>query len=135
MTLRSAGLIVVIAAACSACDSTVTAPTATVTPVDVNAFTATVVPGGSASRAFTLATGGTVGATLTSTTPAGTTLGLGLGIPRSDGSCALSGSVMTVAGSTPQIALAADAGTFCVKVYDQGSLTAPVAFTLSISRP
>ena len=126
---------ILVALACAACDSTPTAPTPTVKPIDVNVYSSNVVPGGSASREFTLITGGDVAATLTSTTPAGTMLGLGLGIPRSDGSCALSGAVTTSAGDSAQIAMSADAGLFCVKVYDPGSLAAPVSFTLSISRP
>ena len=134
MTARLIGTILILTASL-ACETTITSPTATAKPIDVNAFSSQVPPGGSASREFILATGGTVGVTLTSTTPADTVLGLGLGIPRSDGSCALSGAVATTAGSSSQLSLNADTGLFCVKVYDVGGLSAPVAFTLSISRP
>jgi hypothetical protein len=34
-----------------------------------------------------------------------------------------------------RIAMPADQGPYCVKVYDTGTLTAPVSFTVSISRP
>ena len=134
MTAKLIGAILTLAA-CLGCETTITSPTATATPIDVNAFSSQVLPGGSASREFTLATGGTVGVTLTSTTPTGMVLGLGLGIPRADGSCALSGAVATTAGESTQLSLNADTGLFCVKVYDAGGLSAPVAFTLSISRP
>ena len=134
MTTRLAGFIVV-ALVCLGCETTITSPTATATPIDVNAFNSRVLPGGSASREFTLTTGGSVGVTLTSTTPTDVMLGVGLGIPRSDGSCALSGSVATTAGAGPQLAMNADTGSFCVKAYDPGRLPAPVAFTLVISRP
>lgn len=134
MITRLAALIFV-AAASIGCETTLTSPTATATPIDVNAFNSQVLPGGSASREFTLSTGGSVGVTLTSTTPADTVLGVGLGIPRSDGSCALGGAVSTTAGAGPQLAMDADTGLFCVKVYDPGRLAAPVGFTLAISRP
>ena len=127
--------VISIVAACLGCETTITSPTPTAKPIDVNAFTSKVSPAGSASREFTLVTGGKVGVTLTSTTPADTVLGMGLGIPRSDGSCALSEAVATTAGDSAQLALNADGGLFCVKVYDPGGLTAPVAFTLAISRP
>ena len=98
-------------------------------------FSSLVVPGGAASPAFTLATAGTIAVTLSSTMPAGTTVGVGIGIPRANGSCALSAAVETTAGSAAQIAVAADTGPYCAKVYDPGTLTAPVPFTISISRP
>ena len=56
-------------------------------------------------------------------------------IPRSNGSCALNAAVETVAGAAAQIAISADVGAYCAKVYDTGTLTAPVPFTISISRP
>lgn len=131
--LVAATLLAAVAAACER--NPFTAPTATATAIDVNAFASQVVPGGSASREFTLTASGTVAVTLKTTTPAGAVLGLGMGIPRSNGTCALADAVQATAASTAQVSMSVDTGTFCVKVYDLGTLTAPVAFTLGISRP
>ena len=132
-TLVAAVLLAVVAVACER--NPFTAPTETATPIDINAFASQVVPGGSASRDFTLTTSGKVSVTLKTTTPTGAVLGLGMGIPRSNGTCALADAVQTTAGASAQISMSVDTGTFCVKVYDLGTLSAPVAFTLGISRP
>jgi hypothetical protein len=125
-----------IAAVASSSCRTITAPTEVAdTERLLREFSSLVVPGGAASREFTLTTAGTIAITLTSTTPAGTAVGVGIGIPRANGSCALSAAVETMAGSAAQIAIAADTGPYCAKVYDPGTLTTPVPFTISISRP
>jgi hypothetical protein len=108
---------------------------ASTTPLDPKSFSNQILPGGSASREMTLTASGQIAVTLTRTTPDGTALGLGIGIPRSNSQCALSSAVTTTAGSTPQVSMPADGGTYCVKVFDTGTLTAPVTFTVSISHP
>jgi hypothetical protein len=130
-------LLIVLAAGVSGCaGTTMFEPTPT---IDAEAlqreFTSEVLPGGGASRTFDVSAPGPIAVTLTSTSPAGVTMGVGVGIPRGDGSCALQASVHTPAGSAAQIAISADSGTYCAKAYDPGTLRAPVAFTISISRP
>jgi hypothetical protein len=134
MKTRIAALcwVALLAGACEDA-ATVTSPSAT--PVDVNSFSSIINPGSTASREFTLTSSGTVALTLTTTAPSGVALGLGIGIPRSNGSCALSAGVEAVAGGTAQIAVTADAATYCAKVYDPGTVTAPTTFTIVISRP
>jgi hypothetical protein len=69
-------------------------------------------------------------------TGAGATLGLGVGLPRvTGGGCRLGVTVNASAGSSPQISTAADAGQYCVQVYDLGTLTDPVSFALKIDHP
>lgn len=133
MKLRIATIcwLAVIAAACE--DAIITSPS--VTPIDVNSFSSVIHPGTAASREFTLTSGGTVAVTLTTTSPSGVALGLGIGIPRSSGSCALSAGVQAIAGSVAQIALTAEAATYCAKVYDPGTVGEPTTFTIVISRP
>lgn len=129
-------LIVGAAAIVAGCSKTViTSPTPVAGKLDVNSFSNTIAPGGSASRMLAITSAGTVAVTLTQTTPAGTSLGVGIGIPRSNGQCALSAAVTTTRGTGAQIAAPVDGGSYCVKVYDTGTLTAPVTFTISISRP
>ena len=123
--------LAMIAAACE--ESMITSPTET--SIDVNSFSSVINPGSAASRDFTLASGGTVAVTLTTTQPSGVALGLGIGIPRSNGSCALTAGVQAVAGSAAQLAVLADAATYCAKVYDPGTIAGPTAFTIVISRP
>lgn len=123
--------------AASACGETIpTSPTEEVGDVEAS-FSSQLVPGGSATRAFDLTTGGTVSITLSSTTPAGIVVGLGIGIPQANGAgCTLTMSVETAAGSTPQLSVTADKGTYCAKVYDVGQLTtSAVPFTLVFSLP
>ena len=133
MTMRIAAIccLAFLAAACE--DAAITSPSET--SIDVNSFSSIVNPGGAASREFTLTSGGTVAVTLTTTGPSGVTLGLGIGIPRSGGLCALSAGVEATAGGTAQIAMPAEAATYCAKVYDTGTLTGPTTFTIVISRP
>lgn len=123
--------LAMLAVACE--DAIITSPSET--PADVNSFSSVINPGSAASRDFTLTSGGTVAVTLTTTSPTGVALGLGIGIPRSNGSCALSAGVQAIAGGAAQIAMTADAATYCAKVYDIGTVTEPTAFTIVISRP
>lgn len=130
------GLMTCLVIALSGCTQTViTSPTATATAADPNTFANQVLPGGSASRDLTLTAAGQLSATLTSTTPAGAILGVGLGIPRANNQCALSSAITTVAGASARIAMPADGGPYCVRVYDTGTLTAPVSFTVAITHP
>jgi hypothetical protein len=83
---------------------------------------------------FTVAKSGQVSITLTSVAPTATTA-LGLGIGTANGTaCVLSSSTPTaIAGSTAQIAVTESPGTYCVKVYDPGTLSASVTFTVTIA--
>ena len=59
-----------------------------------------------------------------------------MGIPLGDGTgCVLSRSVETVAGATAQLELGVDVGSYCVQVYDLGTLTQPTGFTLLLVYP
>ncbi len=118
-----------------ACTDTPTSPTE-VADASKQPFSSLLVPKGTAARAFTVSTRGTVSVTLSSTTPAGTVVGLGVGIPRANGAgCSLSQSQETVAGPLPQITVTAEAGLYCVQIFDVGTLAEPLPFTLSISHP
>jgi hypothetical protein len=128
-------LIVLTAAAAMACSDTPTSPTTVDTDTLLHEFSSNVVPGGSASRSFDIAGDGAITITLKSTIPAGVAVGLGVGIARSNGSCALAAAIETVAGADAQISIAAEKGTYCAKVYDLGTLTDPLPFTIGISHP
>jgi len=124
-------MVVVLLSACGG-DNTPTTPSGTSTATSEN-WSGIVAPGGQSSRSFTVNSSGTITITLTA---AGSTLGLGVGLPRvSGGGCRLGVSVNASAGSSPQISTAADAGQYCVQVYDLGTLRDPVGFALKIDHP
>ena len=131
-------VIFFIALTAAACAKTVmfTSPTST---VDSETFqrelSGSIVPGGSVSRNFDTTAAGTVTVLLKSTTPGGIPVGLGVGISRSNGSCALSSAIEATAGAAAQISIPADKGAYCAKVYDLGTLQEPLPFTISISHP
>jgi len=130
-------LMAVLALAAAGCDdaSTATSPTATSPVTEI--FSGQFFPGGTAARAFSAASSGTVSITLTQIgPPADAVVGLGVGIPQSTGAgCLLTQTIQTGAASSPQLAVPVDAGTYCVRLYDTGTLAATVAFSVTIVRP
>ena len=121
-------------AACSE-DETPTTPTPRTT--ESVTWSTNLANGGATSRSFKTTRNGTVSITLQSLAGS-TTLraGLGVGIPLGDGTgCVLSRSVEATAGATAQLELAVDAGSYCVQVYDPGTLTQPVGFTILLVYP
>ena len=117
---------------CGDNNSTPTTPSSTSGPV-TESWSSAVAPGGASTRSFKVTSAGTLSVTLTG---AGATLGLGVGLPRTTGGgCRLGVAVIASAGSSPQISTQADAGQYCVQVYDLGTLTDPVGFSLKIEHP
>lgn len=110
------------------------------TPTDVTSagtisYSSLVLPGGFTSRTFHAAFDGTATLTMESIAPAGvSSLGLGLGYPRNDGSgCEVSSVVTATRGTVFSVPV--DAGRYCVRVFDQGILTDPATFTIRIDHP
>lgn len=111
--------------------------TTTVTPAPgTDIFSSVLTVQGSASRIVTATQNGSLSAILTSGSPPNVLVGLGLGIPRSDGGgCYLTTAVNTLTSAAVQVAATVDAGEYCVKLYDPGTLTANVTFTVAASHP
>ena len=131
-SFRLLSVIVCMLALCGCGSDTPTTPT-TPTSSGSESWSSVVAPGGASTRTFTLDKSGTITVTMTT---AGATLGLGLGLPRtSGGGCRLSTAVNATPGATPQISSPADAGQYCVQVYDLGTLMDPVPFALKIDHP
>jgi hypothetical protein len=127
-------LLLTAAAAGAGCDDGTT-PTSPITSPVVDTFASQLTPLGTASRGFSVRETGSVVVTLTSVAPTAI-VGLGLGIPRADGSgCNLAQSIETGAGPDAHIATTAEGGSYCVKVYDPGRLPGPVSFSVTIQRP
>lgn len=130
----AAGTLPVILILCS-CSGDVTTPTAASTSPATTVFASQFAARGDASRSFSVSSTGSIEITLTSVTPE-TVVGLGIGIPRADGAnCNLSQSLETGPGSAPQIVAAVDGGTYCVKVYDIGSVRDSVNFSVTLVHP
>jgi hypothetical protein len=120
----------------AACGDSPTTPTSTITSPETESYSTLVVPRGTSSYLFKTHGRGTVSATLSSTTPGSASVGFGIGIPKSNGSgCNLNSSIVTGAGASPQLAVTAEVGDYCVQVFDPGTLTDSVAFTVSITHP
>ena len=116
---------------CGGNSTTQTAPSTTAKAPET--WSGVVAPGGASSRSFTVNAAGTITVTMTG---AGATVGLGVGLPRTTGGgCRLGVAVNASASSTPQITTQADAGQYCVQVFDLGTLTDPVPFAMTIDHP
>jgi hypothetical protein len=100
-------------------------------------FSSNLPVSSSVSRTFTASQAGPVSITLTSASPpAGVVVGLGLGVPRADGSgCFAYTSLNTTAGSAAQITSPVEPGQYCVRVYDPGTLPNLVNFTVTAAHP
>jgi hypothetical protein len=125
-------VIFLFIAACGDDTNTPTTPSNTSSAMS-ETWSSTVAPGGQSTRSFTVNASGTINVTVT---VAGAAVGVGVGLPRlTGGGCRLGITVNTSAGTTPQISTAADAGQYCVQVYDLGTLSDPVGFALKIDHP
>lgn len=133
VTARRFALALGFAVAAAACGSStpVTAPATT-----TETFTGTVQVGGADSHTFTVASFGQVDITLTAAGPPATIMmGLAVGTP-SGGTCTLTTTpVSTSAGTTPQFSGTANAGSYCVQVFDIGNQLAAITYTVTVAHP
>ncbi|MEQ1913243.1 MAG: hypothetical protein ABMA15_30805 [Vicinamibacterales bacterium] len=133
------GLALTALLAASACGgSSTTGSTSTtgpsVTPT-TEVFTGTVPVGGSDIHSFTITlSNGQVNVILTAAGPPPTIfMGLGIGTP-SGATCTLVTSPLaTPASSVAQLSGTAQAGTYCVAVYDAGNQTADVTYSVTVT--
>lgn len=110
---------------------TATSPTSTATSPVTETWTGIIGPGGTASRSFTTSQSGTVTVTLTLTDAP---LGIGIGVPRTaNGGCRLTVSRVVEAGAT--ISAPADAGAYCVQLFDDGAVIKQAGFSVQIVYP
>jgi hypothetical protein len=96
-------------------------------------WASSVLPSGSTSRSFNASADGTITIGIDTISP-NVPLGVGLGIPKNDNSgCEMTTSLTATPGT--QFTASVDAGKYCVKVFDPGTLTDSVAFQMRIIRP
>lgn len=96
-------------------------------------FDTTLAVGGSSSRTVSASKAGTTTISLESLGGSVSRIGVGFGIPRLDGTCAFTRSLET--GPGPGFSLSVVGGTYCLRVYDVGLLTAPVGFNVKVVYP
>lgn len=123
-------LVALTLSACSDDASTVTSPSI---PPTSFTFATSFTARGSATRTFDQVVTGTVAVTLTSVTP-DVPLGIGIGIPGTAGSaCNLTRAEIVRAGTAPHITLRAEPGTWCVRVWDPGTVAELVSFSMAVT--
>ncbi|MFN8062813.1 MAG: hypothetical protein U0Q12_26920 [Vicinamibacterales bacterium] len=133
---RRAGLWAGLLCGCiavSSCNSnTPTSPTTT-TPVSVtDVFSGTVNRNGANSHSFTVASSGTVTATLSSVTPdSALVLGFALGTWNGTG-CQVVIASDKAAQGTNVVGTASTAGSLCVRIYDVGNVVDPVSYEVQV---
>ena len=98
-------------------------------------YTSTVLQGGFTSRTFDATQAGTAVVFFDTLEPGSvSSLSLGIGFPRTDGSsCQITQLHTATRGS--QFAVNLEAGTYCVRVADTGTITGSATFTLRIQHP
>ena len=137
---HAATFVLLAGVALSGCGST-TSPTPT---LSTETLTGTVKTGGSDSKSFTVnyassASDASVAVTALKTAAAGTdlavTIGVGFGSVAFDGSCTRSAAYSATAAQVNQELIASgafSAGTYCVQVFDAGTLTEDATYTLTV---
>jgi hypothetical protein len=130
------GLTSVLAASCDNGGSSTTTPSSPSTPLITENFTGTVDPGGSAFNTFNVAnSGGQVNVILTAAGPPATIyMGLAIGTYASSTCTLLSGaSTLAQGGATAQLSGTANAGAYCVEVFDAGNQTGQISYAVTVT--
>jgi len=132
-----AALFVTIAIAVAGCGDDSTTPTTPTRSSPVTErFESNLVVQGAAWR-FVSANGtGTLTAALTTVDQPSAVVNFAIGLRNANGTgCLISHDVVTAAGTAPQLSAQVDAGDYCVKIADTGTLTTPMKFTITITYP
>jgi hypothetical protein len=141
IAFRRAALAVLVAAAlfaagCSNSSNSSPTVTAPSTNPTTEIFGGTVPTGGSDMHTFSVTlSNGQLNVILTAAGPPSTIYeGLGIGTP-SGSSCSLftNGSIVTPAGTTAQLSGQAQAGSYCVVVYDVGNQSGDIMYSVTVT--
>jgi hypothetical protein len=97
-------------------------------------FASNVYPTGTSTRTFPASANGQITVRLPQLTPS-VPVGLALGVPGGGSDCSRFMAVITQPGVVPELSAAADAGTYCVQVYDTGQVAARTQFEVQIAHP
>jgi hypothetical protein len=113
---------------------TTTTPTDTTTTV-TETFSGAINPNGGATHSFAIARSGSVTATLTTLSPDNTvTIGLSLGTWNGESCQTVIARDSTVVGNSI-VGTGSASGSFCIRVYDVGKLTASTSYDVQVVHP
>jgi hypothetical protein len=98
-------------------------------------FASQVIPQGFTSRAFDATQNGTLSVRLESLTNPSTTVSIGIGIPPASGAGCAPTRILSGVGPGAAVSVDVIRATYCVTVFDEGTLTALVGFTVVIDHP
>ena len=129
-------LAIAAALAAAGCGSdTPTTPTTPSIPVTTDTFPGTLTPNSGRTHLFITARSGSITATLTSLGPdSGLTVGLALGTWNGN-ACAIQLAKDNAVQSSVLIGASSAAGSLCVRIYDIGTLTDPVDYSIEVKHP
>jgi hypothetical protein len=139
-TVSNAGLVTAIAVGTTTISATFQGVTGSIGVTISNSaqtFSGTLAVHGANTHPFTVQQIGEVDVTLVSAGPPPTiAVGLGLGTP-SGSTCSLLATVTATAGvHVPQISgTVTKAGSYCLSVFDVGSLVSPITYTVTVAHP
>jgi hypothetical protein len=135
--------LAVVSAWCASCgnSTSTTSPTTPTPDTLTETFAGTLPVGGAAFYSISLATAGTVTATLANiggnNVPSSVVVNLGIGTASQFTCSATSTSVQIsgTAGVPAQVSASEQPGVYCVIISDIGNLFAPASFTVTIDHP
>ena len=135
MNVRIACLLVTVLSAAGCDDNTgLTTSSTPTTTITEPTFADTLTVNGARIKQFSTTGRGTVTVALTAVGPDSTTvIGLGLGT-WNGASCQIICDEQAAQGAS-LVCNASGVGNLCVRVYDPGTLTAPVTFSVDITHP
>ena len=128
-------LLVTLCVCAPACDSDTSLPTTPTAPNTTETFADTLTVNGAKTSQFTSTARGTMTATLTSVSPDTAVIGVGIGTWNGT-ACQIwqVSNKMTQGASMTEITVSG-VGSLCLHVYDPGTLTAPVTYSIDVSHP
>ncbi len=133
LALRALPLLAVLCAACGGSTPT-SATTTTVPTLTTETYSSTVRQNGATSRSITTSAAGPITVSLTAFGTEEARIGMAIGLlDEATGVCARTYAGVTRLYSGQALSAAADAGRYCVTVFDVGDLTAPASFSVAIT--
>ena len=132
-------VLVALTALTGACGETTTTPTPTIVTI-TETYSGTLIGASAGTFSFTTLSGGSVIATLTALGPDDTkTVGFSLGtFVAASNTCTVLMDNSSATKSFAFTATASSIGVYCVRIYDNGSVTTdkvPYTFTITVSHP
>lgn len=99
------------------CGETATSTSPTSVDTQPSSFSTLLYPGGSVSRGVAMDQAGTLSVTLSSLTPPGARLGIGIGVPYGGAPCAATYVTRVAPSANPALSVPVDAGSYCVVAF------------------